>query len=134
MFLTIFNRKIKVTNTSYYWISKSIIGGKCNQTSIEYSAPKCPVLYACLILIYISKSTLVLILANLAKNSRHTNLDLKNLAELLNANKSSLIVGKTESLSFKRKRNVLGKKSRLMSLERGIRWDIQINENLQWKH
>ena len=132
--MTIFNRKVKVTNTSYYWISKSIIGGNSNQTSIEYSAAKCPVLYTRLILIYISKSTLVLILANLAKNSRHTNLDLKNLAELLNANKSSLILSKTESLIFKRKKNVLGKKSRLMSLERGIRWDIQINENLQWKH
>lgn len=132
--MTIFNRKVKVTNTSSYWISKSIIGGNSNQTSIEYSAAKCPVLYTRLILIYISKSTLVLILANLAKNSRHTNLDLKNLAELLNANKSSLILSKTESLIFKRKKNVLGKKSRLMSLERGIRWDIQINENLQWKH
>lgn len=132
--MTIFNRKVKVTNTSYYWISKSIIGGNSNQTSIEYSAAKCPVLYTRLILIYISKSTLVLILANLAKNSRHTNLDLKNLAELLNANKSSLILSKTESLILKRKKNVLGKKSRLMSLERGIRWDIQINENLQWKH
>ena len=131
--MTIFNRKVKVTNTSSYWISKSIIGGNSNQTSIEYSAAKCPVLYTRLILIYISKSTLVLILANLAKNSRHTNLDLKNLAELLNANKSSLILSKTESLIFKRKKNVLGKKSRLMSLERGIRWDIQINENLQWK-
>ena len=132
--MTIFNRKVKVTNTSYYWISKSIIGGNSNQISIEYSAAKCPVLYTRLILIYISKSTLVLILANLAKNSRRTNLDLKNLAELLNANKSSLILSKTESLIFKRKKNVLGKKSRLMSLERGIRWDIQINENLQWKH
>ena len=132
--MTIFNRKVKVTNPSYYWISKSIIGGNSNQTSIEYSAAKCPVLYTRLILIYISKSTLVLILANLAKNSRRTNLDLKNLAELLNANKSSLILSKTESLIFKRKKNVLGKKSRLMSLERGIHWDIQINENLQWKH
>ena len=49
-----------------------------------------------------------------------TNLELKNLAELLNASKNCLNVGKTKLLIFKQRRQILEKKSKLSFVERGF--------------
>ena len=134
----------------------SINGHISNKTSIKYGVPQGSVLGLLLFLIYVSDLNHAIKLckvhhfaddANLAhfnksvnKLNKYINIDMKNLTNWLNANKTLLNVEKTELVIFKHKNKKLEclikikfSRKRLYPSKSVKYLGVKIDENLNWK-